>query len=96
MNKEERGQLLRERFKACGGNIILRRDPRPKKEPRVYRNRFCFGPLNSFTQCNWIGRPDEKPETELRPMRTKKLSALTRIADKWRAAPSARNQPLEK
>ncbi len=88
MTKAERGQLIRKIFSAKDPRKVRPKcEPRPRPAPRVYRNRFSFGTLNTVTQCNWVKQPDEPKSLVLKIPAQQVVSALTRIAEKWRPAP---------
>ena len=83
MNAEQRGQLIRERFKSLGGHSVSLMGSVKKKmaTQQVRRNRFCFGPLLIDHPCRWVKTPDPAPAETLRISRVKKdVLTLTKIA----------------
>lgn len=99
MNPAQRSQLLRARFKAkpvvkaVVGVGLARAAGRGAEWPRRVRyvvlptpkgrGYVSLGAMQSKTPPSWVRSADvEVPET-VQPSRTKKKSALTRIAERW-------------
>ncbi len=84
MERAQRGELLRQRFKAKGGIAYVGRGRlAPKQEKRKWRNfsaAYIHGAQVSATRCDWLSEPDAKPET-FTPSRITRPSPLTKIAE---------------
>src|SRR5687768_10528187 len=89
MNANQRGELLRKRFKAIAG--VYATQPKPTKPKRYVPTRTPFQFLYPMGFSGgpgfvgkWVVKPDEKPEPMVEPCKRRKgKPALTRIAEKW-------------
>jgi len=90
MDKAERARLLRQRFRAIGGQIYV-----PSAKPRRFRYDIRSTPIvmgwpeaegNDRRAPGWMKQPDAKLSLAPKPERRRKgASALTRIAERWAA-----------
>ena len=95
MTKEQRGELLRTRFKAKGGipyAPTCKTKPKPACEPR--KKVYMPWPdiiVDHKRTPGWLLKSDTKPDFAPKPDRRRKGdSALTRIAGKWHKALTTR------
>jgi hypothetical protein len=87
MDKAQRAQLLRERFKAVGGSpfeFTGVRKPKPVPRPKPNRVRIDWPQANTDTRRAgvWMHEPDPKPKPTPRVKHSQGKSAVTRIAEK--------------
>jgi len=86
MTKAERLEFMRRRFKSSKREIKPLK-PRPKPYQRHYFSVGLFTwELNQHakeTRVEWLRRPQKRRERALGERRIKRVSALTRIAEKW-------------
>jgi hypothetical protein len=89
MDKATRGELLRQRYRAKAGTKLLvpRREPKnPSTRPtggfwRNWPTNYApTGEVAAGNDVEWIELPDPKPKPTVKPKRTKRVSALVRIA----------------
>jgi len=87
MEKLERGQLLRARFRALGGIPYPSRPPKPKLNnqpltPKVPgRWQPFFGVSLYECRPQWVNEPDPKPKKRLGARNRKTKCAVVRIAE---------------
>jgi hypothetical protein len=82
MTKDERLQFMRQRFKAKGG--FLRSEPKAIAPPKQVYRFDPFGPSYSSSRRpkKWVCEADKPmPLMPLKPRRTARKLALTRIAE---------------
>jgi len=100
MDKTQRAELLRLRFRAVGGIPY-----QPSGKPLRYRHSIigrdlsmCWDggpPRRDDRAPHWIGEPDQKPKPVPRPKNNQCESPLTKIARQWRVVkprPPAQSQ----
>lgn len=90
MNKAERASLLRRRFRATGGLPYTKADRPPRTVVERVPPAKIYFPLPECTSDTkragkWMHEPNPKPKSELRTKRNQGVSALTKIAAKWRS-----------
>lgn len=96
MDKAQRSELIRALYNAKAGGMAYVPSGRPiKAKPvRPVVERIVMGwpliiPDTKRVPKFWL-KPEEPKRPTLAVKRTGRVSALTRIAEKWRAAPTAR------
>ncbi len=87
MDKQARGELLRQRHRAKTGPRPLpehrERNPLTKPTGRGWFNwptNYAPGEPTREMDVRWVEQPDELQPVTVRPKRTKRESALTKIA----------------
>lgn len=84
MTKEERGKLLRQRFKGFPFVFSGVRKPKPVPRPKPTRIVMGWPEANKDTRRAgvWMHKADPKPKIVPRPKRNAGTPALTKIAQK--------------
>lgn len=99
MNPEERGKLLRERFKAVGRfPYVSSGEAKPataENRSVEFRTHFALAMRYTIPRKKWMETPDEPQHVELAVKRQKRVSPLTKIAAQWHS-PSWRESTKRK
>ncbi|MEI6861000.1 MAG: hypothetical protein WCL04_01975 [Verrucomicrobiota bacterium] len=92
MTKEERGQLMRARFRALGGLPYINADvPRkPKGDPVRPTKGISWGLLLVDDRKQWVSRPDPMPAKPLGKRNRAGKPAVVSIAEKQPEKPVRR------
>lgn len=105
MDKAQRANLIRERFRKLGGKLLPRAQPKPKEYRSPKAGRIAVASLGeakawSWGKTEWLQAADAPKPIVVRIERKKRASPLVEIAKKWRTfrprAPEVRQeaQPL--
>ena len=102
MNKDQRAELLRQRFYAKHPDKAFPREPsaprRPKHTPKGWINVEATYPLEGRSwevRAKFLKQPDAKETERVRNSRITTPSHLTLIACKWRRTPITASDSLD-
>ena len=89
MTKDERAALLRSRFRATGGLPYVKAGKPPRKAVERTPPTKIYLPWpectpNTKRAPGWMLEPNAKPDPTPRAKRNQGVSAITKIAAKWR------------
>ncbi len=85
MDKAQRAELLRHRFKAKWGVLFIARGAKkPVQRSSTFSRAYPFGVSLCETRCEWVTLPDASRD-DLLPAKKRQSGALalTRIAERW-------------
>jgi len=90
MTKTQRLQFMRARFRTHRAFALVEKKPEPGPRRSYHFDTFGVPQRLSELRQKRVYMPDPKPAVRVAYKRTARVSALVKIAQKWRPCPSPR------